>query len=151
LAAHFSFLPSEGGGEIRNPTEFKEYHCTFRDRLHEATEGDHWWKYGASDAEAEASLANLIDMYKRRGVRFFAGFEPFPDVFQRMTLADIEARDLSKMPAAMPLPYATLTLARIMKHLGQREKCREFAEAGLRHVGGAAGLKRELEQLRDSG
>ena len=81
-------MPSEGGGQVADPKKFKEYDCTFRDRLHEATEGDHWWNYGTSDAEAEASLADLIDMYKRRGALFFARFEPFPDVLERITPAD---------------------------------------------------------------
>ena len=151
LAVHYSFLPSEGGGRVTDPKKFKEYDCTFRSRLHEATEGDHWWTYGVSDADAEASLSDLIDMYKRRGALFFAKFEPFPDVFGRMTPADIDAGDLSKMPAAMTLPHAAMIMARIMKHLGRAEKCREFAEAGLRHVGRAAGLQWELERLRDAG
>jgi hypothetical protein len=151
IATHFSFLPSEGGGRVTDPKKFKEYDCTFRDRLHEANQSDHWWTYGASDAEAEASVANLIDMYKRRGAQFFARFEPFPDVFERTTPADIERGDLSKMPAAMTQVRAALTLALIMKHLGRREKCREFAEVGLRHLGRAVGLRAELESLRDAG
>jgi hypothetical protein len=90
-------------------------------------------------------------MYKRRGAQFFARFEPFPDVFERTTPADIESGDLSKMPAAMTQVRAALTLALIMKHLGRREKCREFAEVGLRHLGRAVGLRAELESLRDAG
>jgi hypothetical protein len=151
LGAHFSFLPSEGGGRVTDPKKFREYDCTFRGRLHEATEGDHWWTYGTSDAEAEASLADLIDLYARRGGLFFTRFEPFPDVFERIMPADIVDGDLSKMPAAMTLPYAAMILARIMNHLGHGEKCRQFAEAGLLHVGRAASLQWELERLRDAG
>lgn len=151
LATHFAFLPSEGGGRVTDPKKFKEYDCTFRHRLHEATESDHWWTYGASKAEAEASVANLVDMYKRRGALFFGKFEPFPDVFDLTSPADIDAGDLSRMPAAMTLVRAALTMARIMKHLGRRDKCREFAEVGLRHVGRAAVLQAELEWLRDAG
>jgi hypothetical protein len=149
LAAHFTFLPTEGSGRAIDPKKITAHECVFRDRLHESTESDHWWPYGESDLEAEASLVDLVDMYKRRGTPFFAQFEPFPNVFERMTPADIDAGDLSKMPAAMTVVYAALTLAQIMKHMGRLESCREFAEAGLRQVGRSAGLKWELERLRD--
>jgi hypothetical protein len=148
LASHFSFLPA-AGGRVSDPKKFKEYDCTFRDRLREATE-DHWWSYGVTDAEADASVASLVDLYRRRGSLFFARFEPFPEVFERITPADIDAGDLTKMPAAMARPYAAKILARIMKHVGRLDRCREFAEAGLRHVGRAAILQLELEELRDA-
>lgn len=151
VAVHFSFLPSEGGGRVTGPKKLKEYDCTFRDRLHEVSESDHWWTYGASDSEAESSVASLMDMYSRRGALFFGKFEPFPEVFERISSAEMGAGDFSKMPAAMTGVYAALTMARIMKHLGRREKCREFAEVGLRHLGHAVGLKPELERLRDAG
>jgi hypothetical protein len=151
VAVHFSFLPSAGGGRVTDPKMFKEYHCTFRDRLHEVSESDHWWTYGTSDAEAEASVASLIDMYRRRGADFFGKFEPFPDVFDRISPAEMDAGDYSNMPAAMTGVYAALTMARIMRHLGRLETSREFAEVGIRHLGGAVGLKAEFERLRDVG
>jgi hypothetical protein len=61
-----------GGGQVTEPKKFKEYECTFRDRLREAKE-DHWWNYGTTDAEAEASVASLVDLYKRRGALFLVG------------------------------------------------------------------------------
>jgi hypothetical protein len=151
FATHFLFLPSEGGGQVTDPKKFRECDCTFRDRLHEETESDHWWTYGPNDAEAEASLANLLDLYKRRGALFFRKFEPFPDVFERITAVEMDAGDFSKMPAAMTGVYAALTMARIMRHLGRHQKGREFAEVGLRRLGHAVGLKAELERLRDAG
>jgi hypothetical protein len=118
--------------------------------LHEVDESDHWWTYGASDGEANQSLASLIDTYRRQSALFFGKFEPFPDVFEQVTSADIDGGDLSKMPpGSLTLALAALTMARIMNHLGLREKCHEFAEVGLRNIGGAAGLKAELERLRD--
>src|SRR5262249_12249797 len=70
VAVHFSFLPT-AGGSVPDLKKLKEYECAFRDRLHESGESDHWWTYGASEAEAETSVASLIDMYKRRAVLFF--------------------------------------------------------------------------------
>src|SRR5262245_22555260 len=99
LAVHYFFLPSMGGGQVIDPKKFKEYQCTFRDRLKEATE-DHWWDYGLTDAEAAASVASLVDLYKRRGALFFAKFEPFPDVFDKVTPRQLDAGDLTGMPAA---------------------------------------------------
>jgi Domain of unknown function (DUF4304) len=149
VAAHFSFLPT-AGGRVADLKKLKEYECTFRDRLHESQESDHWWSYGEGDAEAETSVASLIDMYKRRAGLFFGRFEPFPDVFERITPAEMDAGDYSRMPAAMTGVCAALTMARIMKHLGRLEKCREFAIVGLKNLGHAVGLKAELERLRDA-
>jgi hypothetical protein len=151
VAVHFPFLPSAGGTSVKDPKKFKDYECTFRIRLREASESDRWWTYGANDSEAKASLASLIDIYRRRSALFFAKFEPFPEVFEQITPTDMDAGDLSKMPpGSLTRVLAALTMARIMNHLDRNEKCREFAEVGLRHLGGAAGLKTELERLRDS-
>jgi hypothetical protein len=151
VAVHFSFLPSAGGGRVPEWKKLKEYECAFRNRLHEASEADHWWTYGVSDSEAEASLARLIDTYRRRSALFFGKFEPFPHVFEQITPAEIDAGDLSNMPpGSLTGVLAALTMARIMSHLGRREKCREFAEVGLRHLGRAVGLKTEFERLRDA-
>jgi hypothetical protein len=151
LATHFLFLPSEGGGEVTDSKEFRESHCTFRDRLHEALESDRWWTYGRTDAESEASVTSLVDLYLRRGGLFFGQFEPFPDVFERITPGNIDAGDTAVMPIIGTAVRAALIMARIMSHLGRRETCREFAEVGLRHLGRAVGLKAELERLRDAG
>lgn len=151
VAVHFPFLPSAGGISVSEPKKLKEYECAFRNRLHEASESDHWWTYGTNDSEAKASLASLIDIYRRRGALFFAKFEPFPQVFEQITPAEADAGDLSNMPSGnLTQVLAVLTMARIMNHLGHHEKCRGFAEVGLRHLGGATGLRAEFERLRDS-
>jgi hypothetical protein len=90
-------------------------------------------------------------MYRRRGESFFKKFEPFPDVFERITPTEIDSGDLSKLPAAITLVRAALMMARIMKHLRRSDKCRQFAEVGVRHLDHASGLKAELERLRDGG
>ena len=148
LGVHFTFLPSEGGRAV-DPKTLKEYECVFRSRLHEAGEADRWWDYGDDDVATEASAASLVDTYKRRAARFFDKFEPFPDVFERVAPADIGGGARAGVVASLAAPKGALTMARVMSHLGHREKCREFAEAGLRHLGVAVGLKAELERLRD--
>jgi len=151
VAVHFPFLPSAGGISVREPKKLKEYECAFRNRLHEASESDHWWTYGTNDSEAKASIAGLVDIYRRRGALFFGKFEPFPQVFEQITPDEMDAGDLSNMPPGnLTQVLAVLTMARIMNHLGHHEKCRGFAEVGLRHLGGATGLRAELERLRDS-
>ncbi len=151
LPVHFSFLPSEGSGRVTDPKKFREYECTFRDRLHELDESDHWWIYGADDSEAEASIASLVALYQRRAASFFCQFEPFPDVFERITPAQMDSGDFSNMPTGLTGVHSALTMARIMQHLGRSEPCRAFAEVGLRHLGRAVALKAELERLRDTG
>jgi hypothetical protein len=123
LAVHYSFLPSEGGGRMTDPKKLKEYDCTFRSRLNEGTE-DHWWDYGVTDAKAEASVTSLVDLYKRRGTLFFAKFEPFPDVFERVNPRQLDAGDFTGMPMTGTRVYAALTMARIMKYLGRIDMCR---------------------------
>jgi len=72
-------------------------------------------------------------------------------VFEQITPAEIDAGDLSNMPpGSLTEVLAALAMARGMNHLGHREKCCEFAEVGLRHLGRAVGLKTELERLRDT-
>jgi hypothetical protein len=151
LGLHYSFLPTPDGRPVTDPKKLHEYECEFRGRMHETQESDHWWTYGATEAESEAGVANLIDVYRRQGATFFKKFEPFPEVFDAITPAEIDAGDLSKLPAAMTLVRAALTMARLMKHLGRSDRCRQFAEVGLRHLGGAVGLGTELERLRDAG
>jgi hypothetical protein len=150
LGLHYSFLPTAGGDRVTDPKKLLECQCDFRDRVHEAHESDHWWSYGTTDAESEANIANLLDTYPRRGASFFGKFEPFPAVFEKITPVDLDAGDLSKLPTEMTQLHAAITIARIMQHLGRADKCRQFAEVGLRHLGRAVGLKPELERLRDA-
>lgn len=150
LCVHLSFLPIPGMDLLIDPKKVKEYECRFRSRLHEPGEDEHWWSYGTTEAEAEAGLANLIATYRRCAALFFNKFEPFPEVFERITPAEIDARDFSRLPA-WPWGGLELTLALIMKHLGHFEKCRQFAEVGLRHLGCAVGLEPELKRLRNAG
>ena len=151
LGAHYLFLPSEGGGGVTDPKRFKQYDCVFGERLHEEGETDHWWQYGESEVAARAGVEGLLDTYSRRASLFYARFDPFPGVFERITPAQLDEGDFSQMPPGPTQVVAILTMARIMLHLGRPERCREFAEVGLRHVGFATGLIRELETLRDTG
>jgi hypothetical protein len=150
VATHFLFLHKEGGKEIVDLKKLKEYECRFRDRLCEATKEDLWWNYGDNEGESQASVANLVDLYRRRGHLFFGKFEPFPDVFERITPEQIDAGNLTEMPFMGTVVRTALTMAQIMRHLGHQQKSREFAEVGLRHLGHAVGLKNELERLRDA-
>ena len=58
---------------------------------------------------------------------------PFPDVFLAITPEQVEAGQSSLPWGAGPV-RATLTMARIMEHLGRRESCLQFVEAGLREA-----------------
>ncbi len=151
LGVHYFFLPTVGRAFTVDPKKLMEYDCEFRSRLHEENEPERWWNYGTNQVEAEASITNLIELYRHRAWRFFEKFEPFPDVFERITPAEIGRGDCSKLPAAMTLVRAALTMARIMNHLGRVDERRQFAEVGLKHLGGAVGLKPELDRLRGMG
>jgi hypothetical protein len=85
LGLHYSFLPTAGGDGVADPKKLLESQCDFRDRVHASHESDHWWSYGTTVAESEASIADLLDAYRRRGASFFKKFEPFPAVFEKIT------------------------------------------------------------------
>lgn len=151
VGLHFSFLPKAGGGLLGAPESLKEYECNFRNRVRETHELDHWWRYGETEKEAEASVASLIELYGKYGALFFKKFEPYPEVFEKITPAEMDAGDLSKLPIQMNLVNAALTLARIMNQLKRVDLRRQFAEIGLRNLGKAVGLKAEFEYLRGEG
>jgi hypothetical protein len=81
LGVHYAFLPPAGrpAGVQALDGHFSHHDCTFRARLHEPGESDHWWSYGTDDATAEASAAGLVDTYRRCAELFFEQFEPSPD------------------------------------------------------------------------
>lgn len=151
LGVHYSFLPPTGRapGAAADGKELREHDCAFRERLREPGEGDHWWEYGADDATAKANAAALVDTFERRAPLFFARFEPFPEVFNKVTPEQVEAGDLATMPSYPSRLHAALTMARIMKHTGRLDRCREFAEMGLRNLGSSVGARQELELLKD--
>jgi hypothetical protein len=148
LGVHFTFLPTPVGGLVTDPTRLRDYDCEFHDRLHGAREGDFWWSYGGSDAEARRQVRHLVRLFERRGHAFFARFEPFPAVFEAITPEQVEAGDLAGYPVPEPTLWVALTLARIMRHLGRTRRARQFAAVGLRHVGDIEEVRAELEQLR---
>jgi hypothetical protein len=149
LAVHVAFLPTAGGGTMTEGRKLKEYECEFRLRLCEKNEWDHWWEYGDSDRAAAANVASLVDTYRRRGPLFFDRFTPFPDVFLKIDPSKLDVGKVSTFDAWISVPHMALTLARIMHHLGDRRKCRRFAEIGLRHTDSfATDLIQELEAMK---
>jgi hypothetical protein len=153
LGVHYSFLPPAGraAGAQADFRQLREHDCVFRERLREAGEAEPWWSYGSDEATAEANAADLVDTYRRRAPMFFSRFEPFPQIFFEVTPKQVEAGDFVVTPACQTRLHGALTMARIMKHVGNLDRCREFAELGLGHLGEATRLRAELEQLRSSG
>jgi hypothetical protein len=153
LGVHYSFLPPSGRalGAKAALGGLKLHDCAFRGRLYDTGESDHWWSYGSDDVTAEASAASLVDTYRRCAHLFFARFEPFPEIFAEVTPAHLETGGLVVAPVSHTPAHAALTMARIMKQAGLLDRCREFAEAGLRHLGSATRLAPEFEQLKNLG
>jgi hypothetical protein len=153
LGVHYSFLPPSGRADSAEADHgrLKLRDCAFRGRLRGAGESDHWWSYGSDDSTAEANAASLIDTYRCYAHLFFARFEPFPEVFAEVTPAHLETGGLVVAPVSHTPAHAALTMARIMKQAGLADRCREFAEAGLRHLGSATRLAPEFEQLKNLG
>ena len=132
LGSHYSFLPAEGGIGLPPPDlkRLRPWDCAFRDRMRKQVGHDQWWPYGNHPGAPEATAQDLIDTYSQRASLFFSRFEPFPDVFLSVTPAGFETGETS-IPWGSTYVRAALTMARVMKHLGQQERCREFVELGL--------------------
>ena len=152
LGVHYSFLPPSGRAEGSTPevNRLRLHDCAFRTSLHEDGEPDHWWSYGSDDFTAQASAASFVDTFRRFAHVFFARFEPFPEVFDGITPAHLGTGGLVAVPVCHSPAHAALTMARIMKHAGRLDSCRDFAEAGLRHLGAPTRLASELERLKNS-
>ncbi|RZL61162.1 MAG: DUF4304 domain-containing protein [Variovorax sp.] len=138
LGAHIDFLPAEGGGPF-DPATFDEPSCAFRMRL-DAPDGPHW-RYGATEAEAQATVAALLAAWGAQGQAFFAGFTQAGRASQLEGL--IAAREGSQVHAA----HALLG-ARIALHTGDAARAQRMATAALPRVPErATALRAKLEAL----
>ena len=152
LGVHYEFLPVPGGGLIPNAKTLREHHCEFRSRLHGADKEDLLWDYRPWHFMLGRIGDEISKKFMDEGIPYFEQFEPFPGVFTAITPAHLVSGSVP-LDAFRPVPTGriALTMARIMLHLGDTARAREFAEVGLQHVSPQSfAIKGELESLTAS-
>jgi hypothetical protein len=130
LGIHLQFLPTVLGA-LPEAKTMDEPSCEFRRRLGRENESDHWWEYGSSEAEAQASAADLISLYFDRGAPFFARWADFPGPFEDVTVEQIARGDVNGLPGHKTQVRAALAMARIHEYLGNADLARSFALLGI--------------------
>lgn len=143
LGLHLTFLPAGYGEEAIPANKIKEIDCEFRWRLHPQ---DNWrvdWNYGSTQEESAMISRDALKAYIDYGEPAFQRF-PTP-------AAVAEAMPIAGTWSAAPLTTTEirflLTLARIHRHLGNRDLSRQFANLGLAKLGSATGLHADFELL----
>lgn len=150
LGVHFSFLSDVREGQRVDLATLRASSCEFWTRLHGEGEIDSAFLFGKSDEAALAEAARLVQLLARQGAAFYKGFDTFPQSCAHLTPDQIEGQNPNEF-LGMPRANAALLMARVMHRLGDRERCRAFAEMGLRlrELDRAIISKSALEGLRD--
>ncbi len=118
---------------------FPLVNCTFKDG---------WWRYNReSVSDCEEKADNMIHCYHSNADAFFAKYLSFPGSFEQLTPYDLENAPASFLP---PRPFRNvsrdcLVLMNLWHFLGHGNRAREFALAGLTHVGNAVTLRSSFE------
>jgi len=137
LAAHLSFLPTEGGGDVPAKS-LRESHSVFRDRI-DPPDGQPGWSYGVTHEEAARQVECIAAQWTAQGRPFFQRYADYPASFLAI-LTDALSADLHGREA--------LHYARIARHLGQTDSAAAFARRGLEGCPEKArSLRAELEKL----
>jgi len=135
LGAHLSFLSAQP----LVPDKLLEYECAFRARLNPPEEAALGWSYGGSATAAEAMALAAVDVWRSQGRAFFAAYAVYPASFATLV------EGFSPHTAH---PAASLTMAKVAKQLGERERAKAIAMSAIQQVSSsAAALRRSLEEF----
>jgi hypothetical protein len=146
LGVHLAFLPTVAG-QPPDPRKLTESECEFRRRLTPEGLQDQWWSYGWDEPSSKESATRLAALFREYGKPHLDAWSAFPGLYAAVTVDDLEVRRLGALPGWQTSARAALAFARVHAHLNRRERAREFAEWGLKHLGRATALQPELERL----
>ena len=150
LGLHTTFLPlCWDPSKLPDVKTIKEVDCEFSLRLAPSGKHDYWWKYSGNGllGNTSKSIIHLISTFNEVGQSYFDHYSSIESIIQQLSIEDLSSSDyLNKLGGVIPIRGA-LTMARIYKYLGDKNKQREYALWGLKNLGNATALKDELEQL----
>ena len=125
LGIHYTFLPRVGTETPLNGEKIELADCELAFRLtDQATVKDQWWPIAASSVAAVAELVRI------RGLPIFASYR-LDGAIGAMSGSDIENGNAGLL-ASITKGRACLLLAHMHEHFGNRDKCIETAEIGLK-------------------
>lgn len=127
----------------------KEVQCEFRKRLAPPGKFDYWWKYSGNGlfGNTSKSVRHLIETFNKVAQPYFNKYSSIESIIQELPIEYLSSGDyLNKLGRVTPVRGA-LTMARIYKYLGDKDKQREYALWGLTNLGKGTALKDELERL----
>ena len=128
LGVHYAFLPIAGAETPVDRKKIAIADCELRFRLtDQATAYDQWWPI------APSSVAPVAELVRNRALPLFASYR-LDGAITTIGGPDVE-NEKADLLASMTKSRACLLLARVHQHLGNREKCVEVAEIGLKLVG----------------
>jgi len=141
LGIHYAFLPTVGAETPADREKIAIADCELRFRLtDQAAVNDQWWPI------APSSVAPVAELVRDRGLPSFASYR-LDGAIMTMEGAEVENGNPGLL-ASMTKGRACLLLARMHQHLGNREKCVEAAEIGLKLVGPmAAGPRKAFKNI----
>ena len=151
LGLHFTFLPvCWDSTKILDPKKIKEIDCEFRARLAPKGKTDYSWKFdgGGLFGNTSKSIKHLNETFNEVGNDFFERFDSIESITSLLEISLLKQSDFIDSAAGIIMPVrGALTMARIYKHLGNRELQNKYATTGLQIIGNAKALKIELERL----
>jgi hypothetical protein len=152
LGLHFPFIPMDYCGSLlEDPTSLRTGHCNFSARLAEQGACDRWWELGKSEDEAARAAAEIRGLFQHRWLGLFEKFSHGVEHFESVKIRDDQLLGFDTSPwGRSSLLPPVLFMAFVMRHLGKNDRCREFAELGLRlRERGELLPKSTLESLRN--
>lgn len=132
---------SENMPIARTITEDK---CEFRRRLSESGT-DQWWPYYASEDSMRIAVLAAAAVYSRVGQRMFEQFAGTDSPLHTITAEALESSSDGLHGFGSTRFRTALALSRLRYVQNRPSEAKCFAQLALKHIGGAAGYRRELE------
>lgn len=140
LGVHFVFLPKVGTEAPLTDDKIEQPDCEIKLRLTDDPKAkDQWWPI------AESAIGPVSSLLGTRGLSLFDSYRLSGPIVA-MEAKEIEAGNLGLL-SGMTKVRACLLLARMHEHLGNRSKCIDAANIGIKISGMAVGPKNALRQI----
>lgn len=133
-------------GNAPDPKKITEELCEFRRRLSE-TKSDQWWKHELSDESMVSAMGAAANVYRSVGRPLFERVSGVSAPMMTVTPADFCAGLYDFSGFGSTKVRMALALARLRKSEGRCKESMAFAACGLENIGGATGLRSELQTL----
>ena len=133
-------------GNSPDVTKIRVELCEFRRRLSE-TGSDRWWEHGGSKESMDAAVRAATSVYATIGRRLFSELSGPESPLHKVTPAQFEAGHYSFSGFGSTRVRTARSLALMRQSVGNLADASAFAQIALANLGGAHGLRAELEAL----